>query len=248
VSSASSPSVVIFGARSDIALPLARLYAQEGYRVILAARNAKRLEADALDLRIRSGQGADTAEFDVLDTNGHRTFLDGLGALPDVVITLVGLMTLQEQAQSDFTDADLMIRTNYLGLVSILGEIANRMEQRGSGTIIGVSSVAGDRGRASNYIYGSAKAGFTAFLSGLRNRLYGKGVTVITVKPGYVRTRMTEGLDLASALTANPDELARAIRRAHTNRKLVVYHRPVWRLIMLIIRCLPERIFVRLRL
>ena len=122
------------------------------------------------------------------------------------------------------------------------------MEQRGSGTIIGVSSVAGERGRASNYIYGSAKAGFTAFLSGLRNRLRKSGVTVITVKPGYVRTRMTEGLNLPAVLTADPDELARAIRNAHRKKRLVVYYRPIWRLIMFVIRCLPESVFTRMRL
>ena len=105
-----------------------------------------------------------------------------------------------------------MIKTNYVGLVSVLGKFANRMEQRGSGTIIGVSSVAGDRGRATNYIYGSAKAGFTAFLSGLRNRLFKAGVMVITIKPGFIRTRMTEGMDLPAILTAGPDEIARAIR------------------------------------
>jgi hypothetical protein len=119
------------------------------------------------------------------------------------------------------------------------------MEQRGSGTIIGVSSVAGDRGRATNYIYGSAKAGFTAFLSGLRNRLFKKNVLVITIKPGFIRTRMTEGLDLSNALTALPDEMALAIRQAHKKKKLVVYHRPIWRLIMLIICSLPDRIFIR---
>jgi decaprenylphospho-beta-D-erythro-pentofuranosid-2-ulose 2-reductase len=107
--------------------------------------------------------------------------------------------------------------------------------------------VAGDRGHATNYIYGSAKAGFTAFLSGLRNRLFGKGVTVITVKPGFVRTRMTEGLNLPDKLTANPHELARAIFRAHKRGRLVVYYRPIWWLIMLIIRCLPERIFARFK-
>ena len=121
------------------------------------------------------------------------------------------------------------------------------MEERGSGTIIGVSSVAGDCGRATNYIYGSAKAGFTAFLSGLRNRLMSKGVTVITLKPGFVRTRMTEGLDLPAILTAAPDELAGAVRPAHKKNHLVVYHRRVWRLIMLIIRFLPERVFARLK-
>jgi hypothetical protein len=157
-------------------------------------------------------------------------------------------MTPQEEAQTDFAAAKLMIQSNYLGLVSILGEVANRMEQRGSGTIIGVSSVAGDRGRATNYIYGSAKAGFTAFLSGLRNRLFKKNVMVITIKPGFIRTRMTEGLDLPNALTALPDEMALAIRQAHKKKKLVVYHRQIWRLIMLIICSLPERIFIRTKL
>lgn len=246
--SVNDPSVLILGARSDIARPLARIYAQDGYKVILAARQAERLAADATDLQVRSGREVETREFDVLDTGHHRTFLDGLKTLPDTVISLVGLMPPQEQAQADHRTADLVIRSNYLGLVSILGEIANRMEQRGSGTIIGVSSVAGDRGRATNYIYGSAKAGFTAFLSGLRNRLAGKGVRVITVLPGFVRTRMTENMSLPGVLTAAPDELAQAIRRADQKKRLVVYYRPVWRFIMLIIRCLPERIFVRLKL
>ena len=122
------------------------------------------------------------------------------------------------------------------------------MEARGSGTIIGVSSVAGERGRSTNYIYGSAKAGFTAFLSGLRNRLQKRGVLVLTVKPGFVRTRMTEGLTLPSWLTAAPEELAHAIRRAHRRRKIVIYYRPVWRLIMFLIRCIPERLFARMKL
>lgn len=239
--------VLILGARSDIARPLARLYGQDGCAVILAARNVNSLEADAADLRIRSANEVKLEEFDVLATEGHGSFLDRLGDLPDTVISLVGLMTPQPEAETNFAAADAMIRTNYLGLVSILGEVANRMERRGSGTIIGVSSVAGDRGRAKNYLYGSAKAGFTAFLSGLRARLVAKGVRVMTVNPGFVRTRMTEGLDLPAMLTADADELARAIFAADKKKRLVVYYRPVWRLVMLIIRCLPERIFVRLK-
>jgi decaprenylphospho-beta-D-erythro-pentofuranosid-2-ulose 2-reductase len=244
----SEPSVLILGAASDIARPLARIYANDGYRVILAARHVDRLSADAADLRVRFKQPVDVREFDVLDTIEHQGFLDGLGELPDTVISLIGLMTPQVEAQIDFVAADLMIRSNYLSLVSIIGEIANRMEQRGSGAIIGVSSVAGDRGRATNYIYGSAKAGFTAFLSGLRGRLISKGVTVITIKPGFVRTRMTEGLDLPAILTAAPFELAFAIRRAHKKKRFVVYHRPVWRLILLLISMLPERLFARLKI
>ncbi len=246
--SAANPSVLVLGARSDVARPLARIYARDGYTVMLAARQAERLAADAEDLRIRFGREIEAKEFDAVDTATHRTFVDELKSLPDTVISLVGLMTPQEQAQADHQAAELMIRANYVGLISILGEIANRMEQRGSGTIIGVSSVAGDRGRAINYIYGSAKAGFTAFLSGLRNRLAGKGVCVITVLPGFVRTRMTENMNLPELLTAAPDELARAIRRADQKRRLVVYHRPIWQFIMFIIRALPEKIFVRLKL
>ncbi len=243
-----APSVLILGARSDIARPLARLYAQDGYRVLLAARHADNLTGDAADLRIRFRSDVVLEEFDVCDTDRHAAFLDRIGEVPDTVVTLLGLMTPQEGAQTDFRAAELMIRTNYLGLVSILGEVANRMEKRGSGTIIGISSVAGDRGRASNYIYGSAKAGLTAFLSGLRNRLSSSNVTVITVKPGFIRTKMTADLELPNALTASPDEIAAAIRRAHKRKGLVVYHRPVWRLIMMIIRYLPERLFMRLKL
>jgi decaprenylphospho-beta-D-erythro-pentofuranosid-2-ulose 2-reductase len=245
VTDTKAPSLLILGARSDVARPLARIYAQDGCRIILAARHADQLAADADDIRIRFGQAVDLQEFDVNETDRHPAFLDQIGELPDTVISLVGLMTPQDDAQINFSSAELMIRTNYLGLVSILGDVANRMEKRGSGTIIGVSSVAGDRGRATNYIYGSAKAGFTAFLSGLRNRLFRKNVRVITIKPGFVRTKMTEGLDLPGMLTASPDELAHAIHQADKKNKLVVYYRPVWRLIMLIIGNLPERLFVR---
>ena len=114
--------------------------------------------------------------------------------------------------------------------------------------LVGVSSVAGERGRASNYVYGSAKAGFSAFLSGLRNRLAGSGVHVVTVKPGYVRTRMTDGMDLPPRLTAEPDEVARAVVRAIRRRRDVVYVRRIWRVIMLAVRAIPERIFKRTRL
>jgi short-subunit dehydrogenase len=117
------------------------------------------------------------------------------------------------------------------------------MKNRPGATIIGISSVAGDRGRGSNFVYGSAKAGFTAFLSGLRNALARTGVKVVTVKPGFVDTEMTAGMDLPKALTAQPEEVARAVLRAHERGKDVIYVRPVWRLIMLIIRTIPERIF-----
>ena len=138
------------------------------------------------------------------------------------------------------------MRTNYLGPALLMGALAERFERRGSGVLVGVSSVAGERGRAANYVYGSAKAGFTAFLSGLRNRLATPGVHVVTVKPGYVRTRMTAGRELPEPLTARPDEVAAATVNAIRRRRHVIYVRPVWRLIMLLVRALPEPIFKRL--
>jgi short-subunit dehydrogenase len=240
-----SQRVLILGAASDIGRAVAHDYAQGGASIILAARDAQRLEADAVDIRLRSGGDVRVAEFDVLDTARHAAFIDGLGGLPDTVICVIGLLGDQDESQRSAPTAELVMRTNYIGCSLILGEIANRMEARGAGCIIGVSSVAGDRGRAKNYIYGSAKAGFTAFLSGLRARLATKGVRVITVQPGFVDTRMTAGMDLPKALTAQPADVARAIHRAQASGKHVVYVRPVWRLVMAVIRALPESLFMR---
>lgn len=241
-------TVLILGARSDIGRALARAFGLAGHRLMLAARHAESLEADAKDLRLRCKVPVSLHEFDVLVIEGHAGFFESLDTLPDTVICVAGLMTAQSEAERDFGAAQLMMRTNYLGPSSILGEAANRMEARGHGTIIGISSVAGERGRASNYIYGSAKAGFTAFLSGLRNRLARKGVHVITVKPGFVNTRMTEGMKLPAALTAQPAEVAAAILRAAQRRTNVVYTRPIWRLIRTVITMLPEPVFKRTRL
>jgi len=238
-------SILILGAASDIGRAIAHEYAHGGASLILAARDAQRLEADAVDLRLRYGGEVRVAEFDVLDTVRQALFLDGLGALPDTVVCVIGLMGEQDESQRSARAAELVMHSNYTGCCLILGEVANRMEARGAGCIIGVSSVAGDRGRAKNYIYGSAKAGFTAFLSGLRARLAPKGVRVITVQPGFVDTRMTAGMDLPKALTAQPAEVAHAVRRAQARRKHVIYVRPVWRLVMAVIRALPESIFMR---
>jgi short-subunit dehydrogenase len=128
----------------------------------------------------------------------------------------------------------------------MLNEAALRMERRGNGCIIAISSVAGERGRASNYVYGSAKAGLTAFLSGLRNRLARKGVSVMTVKPGFIATKMTDGMNLPPWLTAQPDEVAAAIYRAHRSGRDILYVRPIWRPIMAVIRYIPEVLFKRL--
>lgn len=242
-------TLLIVGASSDIAKATARLFAQKGWSVILAGRNSAALVADARDLQIRSPSTTATArELDILDTAGFTPFLDLLPVLPDAVLMAVGLLGDQHLAESDTTHTELLMRSNFEGPALFLGIVAEHFERRGSGTIIGISSVAGERGRASNYVYGAAKAGFTAFLSGLRNRLARKGVAVVTVKPGFVRTRMTEGMKLPGALTAEPREVADAIWKATIKGSDVIYVRSVWRLIMMIIRSIPERIFKKLSL
>jgi decaprenylphospho-beta-D-erythro-pentofuranosid-2-ulose 2-reductase len=246
--SAPPGTVLILGASSDIGMALARAYAQAGYALVLAARNHPRLETDAEDLRLRHRGTVRVVEFDALDTANHGRFLDELGELPQVVVCVVGLLGDQAVAETDTQAADLIMRSNYNGPALVLNEAASRMQVRGSGQVIGVSSVGGDRGRASNYVYGSAKAGFTAFLSGLRNRLASTGVRVMTVKPGFVNTRMTAGMKLSKRLTAEPAEVATAVLRAQKAGRDVIYVRPIWRLIMLVIRSLPEPVFKRTKL
>jgi decaprenylphospho-beta-D-erythro-pentofuranosid-2-ulose 2-reductase len=242
-----APHILILGGTSDMALALARAYAGRGAHLTLAARNPERLDADIADLRIRGAASARHVACDILHSNA-AAFVDALGTLPDVVICAVGLLGDQAAAENNAALAQTILRSNFEGPTLMLGEFANHMEVRGAGSIIGVSSVAGDRGRASNYLYGSAKAGFTAFLSGLRNRLASKGVHVMTVKPGFVNTRMTAGMNLPKLLTAQPEEVARAIIAAADRRRNTIYVYPIWRLIMLIIAHIPEAIFKKMHL
>lgn len=236
-------SVLVLGARSDIARACALKYAAEGYAVQLAARDAASLEAEAQDIRLRHAVAVSAHEFNVLDTEGFEDFLDALPELPDTVICAVGFMGDQRESERDTEAAVRVMRTNFEGPALILGLVAERFAERGHGVIVGISSVAGDRGRASNYVYGAAKAGFTAFLSGLRNRLAKRGVQVITVKPGFVATKMTEGMDLNPRLTAQPTQVAEAIWRAQKHGRDVLYVKGIWRLVMGVIRLLPERVF-----
>jgi short-subunit dehydrogenase len=244
----SSSPVLIVGAHSDIGRAVARAYAKAGRPLVLAARQPERLEADAADLRLRHGVDVRTVALDVLDTAGFATLLDALDPFPGTVVMVAGLLGDQAFSEKDAAEADRVMRTNYIGPALLLGEIANRMDALDAGTIVGISSVAGERGRASNYTYGAAKSGFTAFLSGLRNRLAKRGVHVVTVKPGFVDTRMTEGMKLPPLLTAKPDEVARAILRAEAGRQDVIYVRPIWRLVMAIIKAIPERVFKKMKL
>ena len=238
-----SGPVLILGAASGIARAIARSFAEAGHPIQLAARNAARLEDDAADLRTRYGVAVTLHEFDALTLDSHADFVAGLPALPEVAICAVGAMGDQDQSAADPQAAAHVMRSNFEGPASILAHLANAMEARGSGCLVGISSVAGDRGRASNYIYGSAKAGFTAFLSGLRNRLAKRGVHVVTVLPGFVRTAMLDGMDTPGPLTAEPSEVGTAVVKAVQKQTNVIYTRPIWRIVMAVIRNIPEPIF-----
>lgn len=240
--------VLVLGGRSDIGLAIAHRFAAAGHPVTLAARRADTLEEARADIALRHGVEARAVEFDVLDTRAMTDFADGLDPAPGIVVSVVGTMGEQEESERNPEAAALVMRTNYEGPALVLGLFAQAMAAAGRGTIVGVSSVAGDRGRATNYVYGSAKAGFTAFLSGLRNRLARQGVHVVTIKPGFVATRMTEGMDLPPALTATPEGIADAVFRAVERRRDVVYAKFVWWPLMSVIRAIPEPVFKKLKL
>ncbi len=232
--------VLIIGAKSDIAKATAREYAKNGYDLYLAARNVEELEEFAQDVITRTQKEVKLVELDILDYKSHQAFYDNLDEKPLGVVSAVGYLGDQEKAQSDFAGAQKIMDTNYTGVVSLFNIIADDFEKRKSGFIVGISSVAGDRGRKSNYIYGSAKAALTAYLSGLRNRLYDTQVHVLTVKPGFVATKMTEDMDLPEKLTAQPEEVASDIYKAQQSGKNVLYTKWIWKWVMLIIRNIPE--------
>lgn len=239
---------LVIGATSDIGRATARKLAAEMQVVQLAGRDVEQLEREACDLRVRTGASVTVHRCDVVRRDGAVALVDTLQPLADVAVCFVGALGDQLRAQRDASAAEELIAVNYIGPALLLGALAERFEARGAGTLVGVGSVAGDRGRGSNYVYGSAKAGFAAFLSGLRNRLAGKGVHVVTVKPGFVRTRMTDGMELPELLTAEPDEVADVIVQAVRRGRDVVYVHGRWRLLMWLVRLIPERIFKRLSL
>lgn len=241
-------SVLILGGSSDIAVALAKIYIEKAYKVYLAGRKTDELKLIANDLQIRNGGKVEVVFFDAVDYSSHEKFVDAFDEVPAITIAVFGYLGDQKLAEKEWNECEKIIDTNYKGAVSILNRFANVYEKQGSGALVGISSVAGERGRQSNYYYGSAKAGFTAYLSGLRNRLYASSVHVMTVKPGFVETKMTEGMDLPGPITAKPDQVAKAIFKGLKRKKNTIYTLGIWRLIMYIIKTIPEFVFKRLKL
>lgn len=245
------PLLLVLGATSDMARAAAYEFCLNGWDLILAARDVDAARGVARDLALRSGRGEDAfqaLQFDALSADTHENLWINLPVCPDGVLCAIGGGGDPLSAEQDLLLADQIMRVNFTGLVPILLLAANSFERQGKGLIIGIGSVAGDRGRASNYVYGSAKAGFATFMAGLQNRLHSKGVSVILVKPGPAYTKMSEGLALNPLLTARPASIGKAIYSAYRKNKTVIYVKPIWRIIMLIIIHIPSAIFNRLNL
>ncbi|QSZ41682.1 SDR family oxidoreductase [Sulfurimonas aquatica] len=238
--------VLIVGAKSDIAKELSRVYSKNGYDLYLAARDVNELEEFKTDLEVRSNMNVELVELDITQFDSHQSIYSSLKERPLGVIVVSGYMNEQHVVEKDWSESLNTINVNYTGAVSLLNIIANDFEQEKRGFIVGVSSVAGDRGRKANYIYGSAKAAFSTYLSGLRNRLFESGVSVLTVKPGFVATKMTENLDLPEKLTAQPSEVAQDVFKAQQSGKDILYTKWIWRYVMLIIKHIPEFMFKKM--
>lgn len=246
----SNQRILIIGATSAIAEATARIWATRGCTLCLVARDTDRLQAIAQDLVVRGAAGVDTRKLDVTDFAAHaETIEHALATLGTIDVTLIahGMLPDQARCQADAEYALDGFSVNCTATIGLTSRIAQKLDIQGHGTLAVISSVAGDRGRASNYWYGAAKAAVNAFLSGLRQRLAKRGVNVITIKPGFVDTPMTVAFKKGT-LWASPEQVARGIIYAIDHRRAVVYLPRFWRIIMIVIESIPEFAFRRLKL
>jgi decaprenylphospho-beta-D-erythro-pentofuranosid-2-ulose 2-reductase len=241
-------SVLVLGGSSEIALatvkalPRARLR-----RVVLAGRPSPELDAAVAGLAALGIGGVVAESFDAMDTASHGAFIDGVFAVGDVdiVILAFGLLGVQAEAEADPSLAVTMATTNYTGAVCVGLHVARRMRVQGHGALVVMSSVAGDRARRTNFVYGSTKAGLDAFAQGLGDALHGSGARVLIVRPGFVRTRMSEGLDEAP-MTINAEDVAAIIVTALRKGKETVYAPGPLRFVMMGLKSVPRPVFRKL--
>ncbi len=247
---AATRRILALGAASAIAEATLRLYADRHASFFLVGRNPRRLAAMRDDLLTRGAAAVATFIVDLDDTAAHPAMLaqavTTLGGI-DIALLAHGVLGDQPEAEKNYAAAEAVLRTNFLSPVSLVGWLANYFEAEHRGTIAVISSVAGDRGRKSNYIYGASKGGLNLFLDGVRNRIDRAGVQVLTIKPGFVATPMTAHLR-RNFLFAEPGQVARHIVRAIEKRKDVAYVPPFWGLIMLVVRNIPGRIFKKMNM
>jgi len=244
-------NILIIGATSAIAKELARSYADQGNKLFVVARNPEQLDAMVDDLRIRGAGEVGQMVLDCNDFDQHELMLkQAIESIGDIDIALIchGSLPVQSSCESDFQLAHDEINTNGLSVISLLTSIAAHMSQRQQGTIAVITSVAGDRGRASNFVYGAAKALVSTYLQGLRGRLLANNVHVVDIKPGFVDTPMTAGIDKRGPLWSSPKLVATIIEKSISNKRHTVYAPFYWRYIMLIVCSIPEFIFKKLKI
>lgn len=242
--------ILIIGATSAIAEHCARIWAANGDAMHLVARNEQHVQTIAADLKVRGASEVTTDCTDLNDMDKHAELLssaeDALGSI-DIVLIAHGTLSSQKRCELSVEETLQEMQTNALSIISLLTLIGNRFEAQKSGTICVISSVAGDRGRASNYVYGSAKAMVTTFTSGLRQRLHKSNVSVVTVKPGFVDTPMTSEFK-KGLLWAKPSVVAALIVKAIDKKKADVYAPKFWFFLMGIIRLIPSVIFKKMKI
>lgn len=241
--------MIVLGSNSEVAQAFVEKALNSGEKhskIFLFTSNRETAEKFAKHLEVKYVQQSEIIELDLLQPIDFSTFENISSNLLFCATGFLGLGT--DEGLYDNRNTKNIIDVNYAKLVPVLNYFADKMERKRTGTIIVLSSVAGERGRQSNFIYGSAKAGLTAYLSGLRNYLFDKKVHVLTVKPGFMATKMTEGLPLNPKLTATPKQAADAIYKAYKNGRNTAYILPIWAIIMLVIRNIPEFIFKKLKL
>jgi short-subunit dehydrogenase len=242
--------ILVLGATSGIAEATCRIWAAQGAQLFLIARNAEKLAAVAADLKTRGASYVGTAVADLDDTDKHAELLShAVNSLTgmDVAYLAYGILGDQPRAEQEFDHAAQILHSNFVAPVSLLTWLANFCVQRRAGVLAVLSSVAGDRGRKSNYVYGASKAGLSAFLAGLRNRIDREGVTVLTIKPGPVKTAMTASMK-GSEKFADVNKVAASIANAIDKRADNLYVPFQWQPIMFVIRNIPDRIFKKLNL
>lgn len=243
--------VLIIGATSAIATACARLWAANGADFFLVARNAEKLAQTAADLTGRGAKTVSVYQMDATDTAAHPVMLERcMSALGQIDIALIAHGTLPDQkaCEQNVEVALAEFANNGTSVIALLTLLANQFETQRCGSLAVISSVAGDRGRPSNYLYGTAKAAVSTFCEGLRARLFKVGVHLVTIKPGFVDTPMTKGLPLPGPLVAKPEQVAERIVKGIENKANILYTPGFWALIMFIIRCVPQFVFKRLNL
>lgn len=232
--------LLILGAKSDIGIASAIEFARNGFNLQLVGRDIHVLEEKYKKIATEHGVSASFHELDILETEKFDQFLRSLVYLPEIILCVIGIYGTDISNCKNFQN---IIRTNFESPAILLSLFVMKFKERRFGSIIGVSSWAGDRVRGSNVLYGSSKAGFTGFLSGIRNKFFASNIHVMTVNLGYVKTKMTAGMDSNNFLTTSPEYTAKKIYKGFINKSDIIYIKPIWRFISLFLRLLPESFF-----